>query len=374
MAAGGECVVIGGVSLYEKNLGEAKWEARAWTGEPNQSRAARQARTSKTSGLPARFHSPRRKQDTAIASGSVHIIYQTNTMASIISRTLRRAVLDSRGQLPPTFLLPWAANLSTIPNATESSNIPPPETASPLAQKPAILGQKLHNGPKREKPQNRISKPIARAPALPEPAAVAAESRGPMEISPEVREMLPLLRAQGPHYISAHIYAQPYLLTQGDTVRLPFYMKGVEPGDVIRLDRATHLGSRDFTLKAAGQGPKLKSPTMQTIEVLDPTTGNLASHSRVMPEGSLASAPNAVSAPHFIPHIAKGKYPYLDDRLYVCRAVVMGVESEPLRILQKTKRRQRKVKNIKSKHRFTILKIKELRLRTEDELSTGLLN
>jgi large subunit ribosomal protein L21 len=304
----------------------------------------------------------------------VHIIYQTNTMASIISRTLRRAVLDSRGQLPPTFLLPWAANLSTIPNATESSNIPPPETASPLAQNSAILGQKLHNGPKREKPQNRISKPIVRAPALPEPAAVAAESRGPMEISPEVREMLPLLRAQGPHYISAHIYAQPYLLTQGDTVRLPFYMKGVEPGDVIRLDRATHLGSRDFTLKAAGQGPKLKSPTMQTIEVLDPTTGNLASHSRVMPEGSLASGANAVSAPHFIPHIAKGKYPYLDDRLYVCRAVVMGVESEPLRILQKTKRRQRKVKNIKSKHRFTILKIKELRLRTEDELSTGLLN
>lgn len=185
--------------------------------------------------------------------------------------------------------------------------------------------------------------------------------------------MLPLLRAQGPHYISAHIHAQPYLLTQGDTVRLPFYMKGVVPGDVIRLDRATHLGSRDYTLKAAVQTAKLKSPTMQTVEVTDPTTGNLASHSRVMPEGSLSSAPTAVAAPHFIPHIAKGKYSYLDDRLFVCRAVVMGVESEPLRILQKTKRRQRKVKNIKSKHRYTILKIKEVRLRTEDELNSGLL-
>lgn len=282
-------------------------------------------------------------------------------MASIISRTLRRAVLDSRGQLPPTFLLPWTANLSTAANATEKSNIEP-STVQHLAHMQNVLDETL---------AKKSASAKKSAPALPTPAA---SPKAPLEISPEVREMLPLLRAQGPHYISAHIHAQPYLLTQGDTLRLPFYMKGVEPGDVIRLDRATHLGSRDYTLKAAVKSPKLKSPTMQTIEVLDPTTGNLASTSRVMPEGSLASAPNAVAAPHFIPHIAKGKYPYLDDRLFVCRAVVMGVESEPLRILQKTKRRQRKVKNIKSKHRYTILKIKEVRLRTEDELNSGVVN
>jgi hypothetical protein len=282
-------------------------------------------------------------------------------MASIISRTLRRAVLDSRGQLPPTFLLPWTANLSTAANATEKSNIEP-STVQHLAHMQNVLDETL---------AKKSTSAKKSAPALPTPAA---SPKAPLEISPEVREMLPLLRAQGPHYISAHIHAQPYLLTQGDTLRLPFYMKGVEPGDVIRLDRATHLGSRDYTLKAAVKSPKLKSPTMQTIEVLDPTTGNLASTSRVMPQGSLASAPNAVAAPHFIPHIAKGKYPYLDDRLFVCRAVVMGVESEPLRILQKTKRRQRKVKNIKSKHRYTILKIKEVRLRTEDELNSGVVN
>lgn len=293
-------------------------------------------------------------------------------MASIISRTLRRAVLDSRGQLPPTFLLPWTANLSTTANATETSNTLP----SDISQHPLRQAQDKLDRTITRKQRNSFKSPAPAndAPALPTPASGAAAEKGPLEISPEVREMLPLLRAQGPHYISAHIHAHPYLLTQGDTLRLPFYMKGVEPGDVIRLDRATHLGSRDYTLKAAVQSPKLKSPTMQTIEVLDPTTGNLASHSRVMPEGPLASAPGAVAAPHFIPHIAKGKYPYLDDRLFVCRAVVIGVESEPLRILQKTKRRQRKVKNIKSKHRFTILKIKEVRLRTEDELNNGSLN
>lgn len=76
-------------------------------------------------------------------------------------------------------------------------------------------------------------------------------------------------------------------------------------------------------------------------------------------------------APHFIPHIAKGKYSYLDERLFVCRATVMGVESEPLRIKEKTKRRQRKVKKVKSKHRFTILKIKEVRVRGVEEIECG---
>jgi large subunit ribosomal protein L21 len=282
-------------------------------------------------------------------------------MASLISRTLRRAVLDSRGQLPPTFLLPWTANLSTVPHATARSDIPPPNTAQPLQAKQNILEQSF---PKKvDTPVSSATTTADSAPQLPSP--------GPVDISPEVREMLPLLRAQGSHYITAHIHAKSYLLTQGDTVRLPFNMKGVEPGDVLRLNRATAFGSRDYTLKAAVKTPKLKSATMGTVEVLDPTTGSLTSHSRVMPEGSLASAPGAVQAPHFIPHIAKGKYQYLDDRLFVCRAVVMGVESEPMRVLQKTKRRQRKVKNIKSKHRYTILKIKEVRLRTEEELKTG---
>jgi large subunit ribosomal protein L21 len=290
-------------------------------------------------------------------------------MASLISRTLRRAVLDSRGQLPPTFLLPWTANLSTVPHATARSDIPPPNTAQPLQAKQNILEQSF---PKKvDTPVSSATTTTEDAPPLPAPASGAAGKNAPIEVSPEVREMLPLLRAQGSHYITAHIHAKSYLLTQGDTVRLPFNMKGVEPGDVLRLDRATAFGSRDYTLKAAVKTPKLKSATMGTVAVLDPTTGSLASHSRVMPEDALSSAPGAVQAPHFIPHIAQGKYQYLDDRLFVCRAVVMGVESEPMRILQKTKRRQRKVKNIKSKHRYTVLKIKEVRLRTGDELNTG---
>lgn len=60
--------------------------------------------------------------------------------------------------------------------------------------------------------------------------------------------------------------------------------------------------------------------------------------------------------------------PYVDEGLFVCRAVVVGIEGEPMRVIEKTKRRQRKVKTVKSKMRFTILRIKELRvLATERE-------
>jgi hypothetical protein len=85
-----------------------------------------------------------------------------------------------------------------------------------------------------------------------------------------------------------------------------------------------------------------------------------------MPSEGLGGSPEGI--PHFIPHIAKGKFAYIDDRLYECRAVVMGVESEPLRKKEKTKRRQRHTKTAKSKHRFTILRIKELRIRGVDEI------
>lgn len=88
-------------------------------------------------------------------------------------------------------------------------------------------------------------------------------------------------------------------------------MHGVRPGDVLRLNRAANLGSRDYTLKGA---------------------------------------------------------PYLDERLFECRATVVGVESEPMRVMEKTKRRQRRVKRVKSKMRFTVLRVSEVRVRGLEEL------
>ena len=130
----------------------------------------------------------------------------------------------------------------------------------------------------------------------------------PTPLSASVRTLLPALAAQPGHYITVQIHGRPYLVTAGDSVRLPFKMPGVVPGMVLRLDRATAVGSRDFTLRGA---------------------------------------------------------PFVDERLFECRAVVTGTEAEPMRTMVKKKRRCRRSKTVTSKHRFTTLRISELRIRTE---------
>ncbi|KAK6584776.1 hypothetical protein PZA11_003000 [Diplocarpon coronariae] len=138
-----------------------------------------------------------------------------------------------------------------------------------------------------------------------------APIKKPLTLSPSVKELLPLLATQPSHYISIHIHGKPYLVTVGDLVRLPFRMPGVVPGDVLRLNRASSLGSRDYTLKGM---------------------------------------------------------PYVDERIFECRARVMGTEAEPMRIKEKTKRRNRKIKTVKSKLKFTILRISELKLKDLEEI------
>lgn len=131
----------------------------------------------------------------------------------------------------------------------------------------------------------------------------------PKPISDSVRAFLPVLAAQPGHYATVHIHGRPYLVTEGDSVRLPFRMPGVQAGDVLRLNRASALGSRDLTLRGAPR--------------------------------------------------------YVDERLFECRAVVAGTESEPMRTMVKKKRRQRRAKRVTSKHRYTVLRISELKIRTD---------
>lgn len=94
-------------------------------------------------------------------------------------------------------------------------------------------------------------------------------------------------------------------------MRLPFKMPHVGPGDVLRLNRASAIGSRDYTLKGT---------------------------------------------------------PYLDERIFECRATVLGTEGEPVRVKKKTKQRNRRVKTVRSKHKFTVLRISELRIKRLEEL------
>lgn len=132
-----------------------------------------------------------------------------------------------------------------------------------------------------------------------------------LKITQSLADKLPYLYTQRPHYISAHLHDRPYLLTEGDHLRLPFLIPRVKSGDILRFNRASVLGSRDYTLKGS---------------------------------------------------------PYIDERMYECRLRVLGVESEPLRIKEKTKRRRRHVQRIKSKHRYTILRVMEVKVKSLEEL------
>ncbi|CAD6447013.1 45ad46f3-2178-4f61-aa10-8a2e0cebd391-CDS [Sclerotinia trifoliorum] len=211
----------------------------------------------------------------------------------MFSRTIRKSLLDVRipsATLPPTSLLPsrvrfFNSTTQHVESPIENSNASPLSSTASLKPVDSSIAS---------------SKPVVPSPSI-----------APLSLSPSVKEMLPFLTAQPSHFITTHIYSRPYLVTVGDTVRLPFRMPGVVPGDVLRLNTASSIGSRDYTLKGT---------------------------------------------------------PYLDERIFECRARVMGTEAEPMRTKEKTKRRNRKIKTVKSKHKYTILRIAELRVKSVEEI------
>ncbi|KAF2132882.1 hypothetical protein P153DRAFT_364138 [Dothidotthia symphoricarpi CBS 119687] len=228
-------------------------------------------------------------------------------MASL-ARTARTALADARTTAPSL-----RAALTTVSHTLDTSNVPEPLLRSGQ-HIPAAALTKASGPPKLS----------ARAPKPSAPSSPHARSDiVTQHITPSIRHLLPLLHTQPAHYITAHIHGHPYLLTAGDTLRLPFLMPHVKPGDILRLNRATHIGSRDYTLKAPA-----------TVK------GNADHGKQVF---------------------------YLDERLFTCRARVVGIETEPLRVEEKTKRRQRHVKHVFSKMRFTVLKISDLEVRGLEE-------
>lgn len=246
---------------------------------------------------------------------------------SFLCQTVKRSL--SKPQWTYTFPTRTIATSTHEASAISAQNPPPTPylkgTASHASIAKAFLqpqtGRKRHPPRKRGPPTPPIPESTEPRSAPQEPHSVAVDE----SIDSSVETLLPLLKSQPPFYITAHLHEKPYLLTQGDTVRLPFLMHGVSPGDTLRLNRASLIGSRDYTLKAG-------TPDQQKGE----------------------------------------KQKWLDERLFACRATVMGVESEPMRIKEKTKRRQRHVRKIKSKHRYTILKISEVTVNDVDALKVPL--
>ncbi|KAF2186836.1 hypothetical protein K469DRAFT_705358 [Zopfia rhizophila CBS 207.26] len=239
---------------------------------------------------------------------------------AMFARTIRSSLLETRATLPPTFLLPFRARITTVSHTLETGNVP-----EPLIQSGQHISKDLKSKIQAAKDARASASSTL---STSESSTQSRTDETPSPLTPSIKKLLPLLHSQPAHYLTLHIHGRPYLLTKGDTLRLPFCMPNVQPGDVLRLNRATHIGSRDYTLKAP-----------------EPVKGTLDAPKRSF---------------------------YLDERLFVCRATVIGVESEPMRIKEKTKRRQRHIRRVKSKHRYTILKISDMEVKSLEEYQSEL--
>lgn len=219
----------------------------------------------------------------------------------MITRTLRQVLPHAQQGivLPPTFLLPLRARFSTTSSTAE------PRLSSTAFQSPPPPPPPFPP-PYSSKSSNRSPIPISAESSLnqPQPSLSNSSHRS------SSLALLPVLAAQSPHYIIVRIHQRPYLLTHGDSLRLPFNLHNAPPGTILRLTRASALGSRDYTFR--------------------------------------------------------GK-PLVDEKFFVCRVQVVGVEGESMRVMEKTKRRQRHIKRVKSKMRYTVVRCVELRILTEAE-------
>lgn len=118
------------------------------------------------------------------------------------------------------------------------------------------------------------------------------------------KDMLTPLQNCSSLYAIFRIHNRPFLVTKGDTVVLPFHMKNVKLGDKLKLTDVTTIGSRDY-------------------KMID--------------------------------------YP-IDPSLYTLTAKVIELTRKPLVAREKTKRRQRRVRTVKTKQMITILRIDDLKL------------
>jgi len=218
---------------------------------------------------------------------------------------------------PATFLLPFRAKLHQASSQQAGTSHAEFEDINPEIP-PILLQTTGESSPATTNPETSKSKTISKP--------SKQNTSQPLVLSKSLQELLPKLHAQKPHYITAHVHRFPYLLTEGDLVRLPFHMKGVLPGDVLRLNRASIIGSRDYTLKA-GLSNTESYDTKRTGE------------------------PN-----------------YLDERLFELRLRVMGLETGPMMKTEKKKRRNRHLKTVHSKHRYTMLRVMQLKVKSLDEL------
>ncbi|KAJ6157479.1 hypothetical protein N7470_005071 [Penicillium chermesinum] len=189
--------------------------------------------------------------------------------------------ISSAAPLPQRACLHQTARLHASQPASSSQPPKAPLSAEPRAQ---FTTPPIQRGPRVPTDEDGNPIPTRRCDIPLEKQPVKPDFTKPLEVSKSLMEQLPISAAKA---------------------------RTTSSGDILRFNRASVLGSRDYTLKGS---------------------------------------------------------PVLDERLFTCRVRVIGTESEPMRIKEKTKRRQRHVQGVRSKHRYTMMRVMEVSVHSPEQL------
>ncbi|KNZ47164.1 hypothetical protein VP01_663g16 [Puccinia sorghi] len=177
-------------------------------------------------------------------------------------------------------------------------------------------------------------------------------------------EALGMLNSEKNHYLVTFLVGKKYRLMVDDQVTVP-HIKDLKVGDLIQLTRITEVGSRNFTLRAVGNGT-VGHAKRETLPPVAARTLNFRAKKLGVEPEELTRRARTVSLKPEIPH-------YLDTHLVQASAIVVEHTRGKMNTVIKKKRRKGYRKTIKNKPYYTKIRLCEIKIPTmEAEASSHL--
>ncbi|KAA1094497.1 hypothetical protein PGT21_023327 [Puccinia graminis f. sp. tritici] len=168
-------------------------------------------------------------------------------------------------------------------------------------------------------------------------------------------EALGMLKSEDNHYLVTFLVGKKYKLMVDDQVTLP-HIKDLKVGDLIKLTRITEVGSRNFTLRALGNGT-VGHAKRETLSPAASKTLGWKAKKLGMDPAELSREARTVCFKPEIPH-------YLDEDLVHASAIVVEHTRGKMSTVIKKKRRKGYRKTIKNKPYYTRIRLCEIKVPT----------
>ncbi|PLW52123.1 hypothetical protein PCASD_02037 [Puccinia coronata f. sp. avenae] len=168
-------------------------------------------------------------------------------------------------------------------------------------------------------------------------------------------DALGMLKSEENHYLVTFLVGKKYRLMVDDQVMVP-HIKDLKVGDLIKLTRITEVGSRNFTLRAVGNGTVGHAKRETLPPAASRTLSSKARELDVDPAELVRRARTVTLMPE-IPH-------YLDDNLVHASAIVVEHTRGKMSTVIKKKRRKGYRKTIKNKPYYTKIRLCEIKIPT----------